>query len=171
MSEQEGGLLNTMQSFDFNRGTTGNYRSNTIDSNRFADWQKDHMYKSSYAHFHSKDSSEPKNKAIPGYGGYVPYVKPESIYGKGYTPITKQCYSNDKLAKNILGLSTNGFNVNKEALLDKSKVASSSKYGKTAILRAQPAWNEGPWSSTTHALFKPPKTLDDPNFRETGKYS
>ena len=81
MSEQEGGLLNTVQSFDFNRGTTGNYCSNTIDSNRFADWQKDHMYKSSYAHFHSKDSSEPKNKAIPGYGGYAP-LNQKAFMGK-----------------------------------------------------------------------------------------
>ena len=70
-----------------------------------------------------------------------------------------------------MGLSTNGFNVNKEALIDRSKVGSSSKYGKTAILKAQPAWNEGPWCSTTHDFYKNPKTLDDPNKRETNKFS
>lgn len=50
-------------------------------------------------------------------------------------------------------------------------MGSSSKYGKTAILKAQPAWNEGAWKSTTHDFFRPPKTLNDPNFRPTSKFS
>jgi hypothetical protein len=141
MSEQRGGLLETVQSFNYNRDVTGNYKNRSIDAGGFRSWQNDNMYKSSYAHFHSKGSVEPKNKAVPGYAGYIPYVKPESIYGKGYTPIAKECLSSDKLGKNILGLSTNGFNVNQQALIDKSKMASSSKYGKTAVQKAQPAWN------------------------------
>ena len=99
------------------------------------------MYKSSYAHFHSRDSVEPRVSSVPKYGGYIPYVVPENIHAKGYTPITKDCFSNTKLAKNLLGLSTNGFNVSQDAFIDGSKLASSSKYGKTAIQRAHPAWN------------------------------
>ncbi len=76
MSQQAGGLLETVQRFKFDRERTGNYRAQSIDSNGFSNWQKDHMYKSSYGHFHSGDSSLPKNKAIPGYGGYIPNVKP-----------------------------------------------------------------------------------------------
>lgn len=149
----------------------GNYRNRSIDGGGFRCWQNDHMYKSSYAHFHSKDSVEGKNKAIPGYAGYIPYVKPESLYGKGYTPITKQCLSSDKLGKNILGLSTNGFNINQQALIDKSKMASSSKYGKTGIQKAQPAWNEGVWRSTTHDFFNDPNKMSNPLHRDSDKFS
>jgi hypothetical protein len=88
-----------------------------------------------------QDSANPKCTAIPGYGGYIPYVKPENIHGKGYTPIAKQSFSQDKLAKNILGLSSTGFNLNKDALIDHSKFGSTSKYGRTAIQRPHPGWN------------------------------
>ncbi len=95
---------------------------------------------------------------------------PENIHAKGYTPISKECFSNTKLAKNLLGLSTNGFNVTGDAFIDGSKLASSSKYGKTAIQKAHPAWNEPPMKSSTHDFFRDPKTRVNPTFRETDKY-
>lgn len=54
MSSQPDGLLQTNQSYNFENNKLGNYKNSTIDSSKFANWQKDHMYKSSYAHFHSK---------------------------------------------------------------------------------------------------------------------
>jgi hypothetical protein len=54
MSQQKDGFLNTMQSYNFNREVTGNYKVNPIESGRFADWQKDHMYRSTYSQYHSK---------------------------------------------------------------------------------------------------------------------
>ena len=54
MSSQNDGLLQTNQSYHYNRERTGDYNSQSIDSAKFSQWQKDHMYKSSYAHFHSK---------------------------------------------------------------------------------------------------------------------
>ena len=41
---------------------------------------------------------------------------------------------------NRSGLATTGFNITKDALIDKSKNASSHKYGKTEIQRSNPAW-------------------------------
>ncbi len=41
------------QSYHFNRDVTNNYKGRPIESNGFFGWQKDHMYKSSYAKFHS----------------------------------------------------------------------------------------------------------------------
>ena len=55
--------------------------------------------------------------------------------------MTKQSFSNEKLAKNIHGLATTGFNVSKEVFIDNSKLASSSKYGKTALQKAHPNWS------------------------------
>lgn len=54
MSSQQDGFLKTGQSYHHNREKTADYQANPINSSKFTDWQKDHMYKSSYAHFHSK---------------------------------------------------------------------------------------------------------------------
>lgn len=54
MSEQVGGLLDTVGSYHFDRNKNSQYRAQSIDAAKFSSWQKDNMYKSSYAHFHSK---------------------------------------------------------------------------------------------------------------------
>lgn len=54
MSEQQGGILELPTSYNFARDTTAQYRSRSIDPANFTQWHKDNMYKSSYAHFHSK---------------------------------------------------------------------------------------------------------------------
>jgi hypothetical protein len=55
--------------------------------------------------------------------------------------MAKQSFHQERLGRNTFGLSTTGFNLDRNALIDKSKVASSSKYGKTEIQRAHPGWN------------------------------
>jgi hypothetical protein len=42
---------------------------------------------------------------------------------------------------NRTGLATTGFNITKDAFIDKSKLASSSKYGKTGLQKAHPNWS------------------------------
>lgn len=54
MSQQKDGFLTTNQSFNFNREVTGNYKASPIESGRFADWQKNNMYRSTYSQYHSK---------------------------------------------------------------------------------------------------------------------
>jgi hypothetical protein len=46
-----------------------------------------------------------------------------------------------RLDVNRTGLATTGFNITKEAFIDKSKLASSSKYGKTELQKAHPNWS------------------------------
>lgn len=89
----------------------------------------------------TQDSTLPKNTAIPGYGGYIPSIQAENIHAKGYSAMAKQSFQQDKLGKNPFGFSTTGFNLDRNALIDRSKIASSSKYGKTEIQRAHPGWN------------------------------
>jgi hypothetical protein len=55
--------------------------------------------------------------------------------------MAKESFHGEKLGKNLFGLATTGFNLNRNALIDGSKLASSSKYGKTEIQRAHPGWN------------------------------
>lgn len=54
MSEQIDGFLQIGSSYNFDRNRLSGYRSKTIDSQGFHKWTQDNMYKSSYAHFHSK---------------------------------------------------------------------------------------------------------------------
>ena len=99
------------------------------------------MYKSSYNQFHSYKNNEPKNTAVPGYQGFVPGHRADSLYSKSNTHIARQSFSKDRLDVNRTGLATTGFNITKDAHIDKSKLAYSSKYGKTALQTAHPNWN------------------------------
>jgi hypothetical protein len=45
--------------------------------------------------------------------------------------MTKQSFNQDKLGHNPHGLATTGFNLDRNAMIDHSKIASSSKYGKS----------------------------------------
>jgi hypothetical protein len=78
---------------------------------------------------------------VPGYAGYIPSIKAENIHAKGYTSMAKQSFNQETLGRNPFGLSSTGFNLNRNALIDTSKLASSSKYGKTEIQRPHPGWN------------------------------
>jgi len=54
MSEQADGFLKMGASYHFNREQLGQYQSKTIEPQGFHQWTGNNMYKSSYAHFHSK---------------------------------------------------------------------------------------------------------------------
>ncbi len=54
MSEQIDGFLQMGSSYNFDRNKLTGYRSKTIEAQGFQKWTQDNMYKSSYAHFHSK---------------------------------------------------------------------------------------------------------------------
>jgi len=56
------------------------------------------------------------------------------MHGKRFSATARQSFEN-------LGLSTAKFNLDRTALIDRTKVASSSKYGKSQIQRPHPAWN------------------------------
>lgn len=88
-----------------------------------------------------QNMNEPKNTVIPGYSGYIPGFRANSLYGKSNTMIAKSSFVPEKLDMNRSGLASTGFNLTQDALIDKSKLASSSKYGKTELQRAHPNWN------------------------------
>jgi len=67
----------------------------------------------------------------------------ENMHGRGYSAMARQSFSQEKLGRNTSGLATTGSNLDRSLLIDKTKGASSSKYGKTSIQRAHPAWNVG----------------------------
>lgn len=54
MSEQIDGFLQMGASYNFERSKLNTYKNNNISSDGFQKWTGPNMYKSSYAHFHSK---------------------------------------------------------------------------------------------------------------------
>lgn len=148
MSQQVGGLLETRNSYPFDRNKVSTYKNNTISPDKFFAWHGEYMYKSTYNEKHGlvipsliQNLNEPKNTAIPGYQGFVPSIKADSLYGKSNTQLARGTLTSDKLDVNRTGLATTGFNITKDAFIDQSKLASSSKYGKTAIQKSHPHWN------------------------------
>lgn len=54
MSEQADGFLKMGASYNFEREKAEGYKKDTINPQGFQKWTGENMYKSSYAHFHSK---------------------------------------------------------------------------------------------------------------------
>lgn len=54
MSEQIDGFLQMGTSYNFDRSKLNTYKNSHISSDGFQKWTGPNMYKSSYAHFHSK---------------------------------------------------------------------------------------------------------------------
>jgi hypothetical protein len=54
--------------------------------------------------------------------------------------------------------------------IDRSKVVTSSKYGKTQIQKVHPAWNDY-WQTTNRDAFKDPGKLERPTFREGDRFA
>jgi hypothetical protein len=138
MSQQLEAHLSLPMSYDFNRDKLSQYRKSSIDSAKFQSWLQNDMYRSTYAHHHSpvsftliQDSLSPKNSHIPGYGGFIPKDRAESLHAKTYSNKTKDVLVDYNNLGNRNGLATTGFNITQDALIDQSKVASSHKYGKT----------------------------------------
>ena len=88
-----------------------------------------------------KDSNVPNNFVVPGYQGFLPSVRSQSLYGKGTTPTSKEALTSDRLDYNKTGIASTGFNVKREDFIDKSQNGFSSKYGKTALQKAHPNWS------------------------------
>lgn len=91
-----------------------------------------------------KDSSSPRAGHLPGYAGFIPSNRAESLHAATYTNMTKSALNSPSLNLNPGQLSSTGRNLNPQALIDTSKAASSHKYGKTEIQTPHPAWVVSP---------------------------
>lgn len=168
------GMLDHPNHYDFQPDRKSEYKRDAISADKFFQWTRDNMYKSSYNTSYCKGQVEPKNVAIPKYKGYIPYVHPENIHAKGYSSITREAFGKEKLGKNPFQLSSTGYNLNTQAFVDPSQNASTSKYGKSALQMPHPAWQVSPLItqldhliSTTHDTFRNPNSRLNPTFRET----
>lgn len=60
--------------------------------------------------------------------------------------MTKSVLADPNINANRTGLATTGFNITQDALIDKSKLASSHKYGKSELQTPHPGWVVSPFS-------------------------
>jgi hypothetical protein len=95
------------------------YKSFGINEDTFSKWSKSNMYRTNYTNTfttvglipsHAQKPLPPKNKAIPGYQGFVPGFRSENTFGKTFTQITKNRFQDKNLRSNTTGLSTTGYN-------------------------------------------------------------
>ena len=84
---------------------------------------------------------EPRNQAIPGYAGHIPYVKSDNIFGRPYSAITRESFARPQLGVNRFNISTNGFMVNDKVHIDPSQTASTFSYGAQTIQKNAPCWD------------------------------
>ena len=71
----------------------------------------------------------PKNVAMPGYAGFVPFMQSSNLFGKGYSPITRLAFSSEPLGVDRYHMSSTGFNFAPRVHIDPTKKAISHKYG------------------------------------------
>jgi len=104
-------------------------QSRPIKEDNFFKWSNDNMYRTSYNTQWTNKPLEPKNVAVPGYGGFVPGLKSENEFGKSYSRITRENFGKDTLGDNKNRLSSTGFNHKKHVFIDHTRTASTHKYG------------------------------------------
>lgn len=76
--------------------------------------------------------------------GFIPKDRAESLHAKTFSNKTKSVLSRPEINLNRSGLATTGFNISKDALVDRSKNASSHMYGKSEIQKSHPGWVVSP---------------------------
>lgn len=151
--------------YDYNPAKTEDYRKSRISEDKFFDWSKENLYRSSYATSYTDKPQEPKNYAIPGYAGFIPGLKSRAAFGTNFASIAKESLSNPNLGANTTNLSSTGFNLKKELLADQTVTASSHKYGQMTMQKTHPSLNDDKWASQTQIAFSNPNTKTNPTYR------
>ena len=90
---------------------------------------------------------EPKSKAIPRYGGWVPGLVTDNHFAQSYTPVTVDCFKKFRSEKTLRPSSTGvecRFDSTMGTFLppndpDPFKTAFSNKYGVQTIQKNHPA--------------------------------
>eukprot|EP00825_Cyclidium_porcatum_P000681 TRINITY_DN1024_c0_g1_i4.p1 TRINITY_DN1024_c0_g1~~TRINITY_DN1024_c0_g1_i4.p1 ORF type:complete len:235 (+),score=36.60 TRINITY_DN1024_c0_g1_i4:290-994(+) len=156
--------------YDYNPAKTQDFRVNGIEIDKFNQWTRDNLYRTSYGNHWTQLPQEPKNVVYPGYEGFIPGLKSSNQYGKTYSQIARDSFSNPKLGQNTFKLSSTGFNFRKHDFIDQSLDAQNHKYGRQTIQKHHPSQNAEFWLSQTQTSFRDPKQLPNPTFRETNKF-
>ncbi|CAD8086446.1 unnamed protein product [Paramecium primaurelia] len=140
-----------------------------IQEKTFHEWSKNNFYRTSYINHYTQLPQEPKNSAVPGYAGYVPYVQSENLYGERFSEVARKSFADSKLGK-FNRLSSTGFNFDAKELIDPHKEAYSHKYGCQTILKHHPCTHIDKMVTSYQDGFKKPQNLVAPTFRKTDRY-
>ena len=129
--------------------------SDAKSEDKFHLWTKDNFFRTSYTTMRTnviiillfsfntltQKPDSPKNYAIPGYQGYIPYVKAENIIGRPYTALTREAFSKPELGVNKFKISSTGFTYNPTMHIDPSASSITNKYGASTIPKPDPCWH------------------------------
>lgn len=156
--------------YDYNPAKTQDVRLNPITVDKFNQWTKDNMYRTSYGTLYTVKPSDPKNVVYPGYAGFIPGLKSNNEYGKTFSQIARDSFAKPQLGVNKFKLSSTGFNFRKHDFIDQSIEAKTHKYGSQTIQKHHPCINAEAWETQTQAIYKNPRGQLNPTYRETDKF-
>jgi len=139
-------------------------------SPEFSGWSNTNMYRTSYNDMRVKSPVDKKTYAIPKYQGYIPGKDAESELGKGFTKISRRCFSPEKLDEKetlfgkTLNFQASTQNLNFKTLKqDQTLEAATHKYGKPTMSRPHPCIADSHWSTTFRKTYVKPTLKAKPN--------
>lgn len=114
----------------------------------------------------TKSPAPKRNCALPGYQGFVPGVRANSLLGKRFTEQTRDVFNAKHLESKKQEFSSTGFNKDLIPRSDGTLHATSNKYGKTTVMDTHPNIKPANYFETTaRASFVHPSVNPKPQFR------
>ena len=133
---------------------------------QFFRWTNNHFYRTSYHDMAVKSPAPRRNCALPGYQGFVPNIRANSLLGKRFTEQTRDVLNHKHMDDKHQMFSSTGFNKDLIPRSDATLHATSNKFGKTTLMDTHPAVHPPNYFETTaRGSYKNPDTAPKPQFR------
>ena len=113
-----------------------------------------------------KAQSAKRNCALPGYQGFVPGIRANSLGGKRFTEQTRDVLNQNHLEKQKQMFSSTGFNKDLIPRADGTLHATCNKYGKTTLMDTHPNIKPANYfDTTTRTSYIQPTLHSKPQYR------
>lgn len=132
-------------------------------------WSQGHHYRTSSRDMSHRNQQEQKNYAVPKYAGFIPGLNANSEKGKGFTPLTRDCFDMEKNFQTThTRFRSTGF-YEDQGTFDKTRPAFSRRYGVETRMPPHEACHEN-WSTTFRKSYVKPTTQNNPIAKTQGKF-
>lgn len=133
---------------------------------QFFKWSNSNFYRTSYHDMRDKSQPSKRNCALPGYKGFVPGVRANSLLGKRFTEQSRDVLNPKHLEGKQQMFSSTGFNGDLIPRSDVTLHATSHKHGKTTLMDTHPNIKPANYFETTSRVsYVQPSVNPKPQFR------
>ena len=143
-----------------------NHKVSQFTEDDFFRWTNGNMYRTSYNDMRQQQPVANKNHALPGYQGFVPSLKADSLLQKRYTEQTRDVLHKRTISDKLQTISSTGWNKSRIPVADDTLHATSRRYGTETMLDTHPNIKPKDYKETTfRASFHNPKSIPRENWR------